>query len=100
MVRADINDFLGKSAIMLPTPHQKDSIHKDAEDSSSYPQSHVPQESLATLEVGQTRHRTSTWGTTIYHPTLIAEASPDSQEINGDSSSSTVTAGGTNFLSL
>ena len=29
VVRADINHYLGKSAIMLPTPQQKDEIHKD-----------------------------------------------------------------------
>lgn len=100
VVQADIDDYLGKSAIILPPPHQKDGIHKDAEDPSSYSQSQAPQESLETLEAGHTRHRTSTSGTTIYHPPLIAEASPDSQKLNSDSSSSTVTAGGTHCLFL
>ena len=101
VAQAVSHDYLGKSAIMLPTPRQKDEAHEDdAEDPSSCSQSQVPQESLGTLEAGQTRHRTSTSGTTIYHPPLIAEASPDSQKLNGDSSSSTVTAGGMQFLFL
>ena len=100
VVQADIDDYLGKSATMLPTPHQKDESHEDAEDASSYSQSQVPQESFGTLEAGQTRHRASTSGTTIYHPPLIAEASPDSQKLNSNSSSSTVTPGGTQFVFL
>ena len=100
VAHADIHDHLGNSAIMLPTPHQKDETHGNAEDPLSYSQSQVPQESFGNLEAGQTRHRASTSGTTIYHPPLIAEASPDSRKLNSDSSSSIITAGGRHFLSL
>ena len=100
VAQANSHDYLGESAIMLPTPQQKDEAHGNADGPSSYFQSQVPQESLGTLEAGQTRHRASTSGTTIYHPPLIAEASPDSRKLNSDSSSSTVTAGGRPFLLL
>ena len=100
MAQADIHNYSGSSAIMLPTPHQKDEVHENAEDASSYSHSQVPQESLRTLEAGQTRHRTSTSGTTIYHPPLIAQASPDSGKLDSDSSSSTVTTGGGHVLFL
>ncbi len=100
VAHAHSHDYLGKSAIMLPTPHQKDKAHGNAEDPSTYSQGQVPQESLGTLEAGQTRHRASTSGTTIYHPPLIAEASPDSRKLDGDSSSSTAMAGGSHFLFL
>ena len=100
VAQADSHDYLGESTIMLPTPQQKDEAHGNAEGPSSYFQSQVPQESLGALEAGQTRHRASTSGTTIYHPPLIAEASPDSRKLNSDSSSSTVTAGGRHFLFL
>ena len=100
VAQADSHDYLGESAIMFPIPEQKDEAHEDAEDPSSYFQSQVPQESLGTLKPGQTRYRASTSGTTIHHPPLIAEASPDSRKLNSDSSSSTVTAGGRPFLLL
>ncbi len=100
VAQADIHDYAGKLATMLPTPHQKDETHENAADPLSYSQSQVPQESLGTLEAGQTRHRASTSGTTIYHPPLIAEASPDSGKLDSDSSSSTITAGGGRFLFL
>ena len=92
LVQANIDDYLEKSPTMLPAPHQEDGIYEDAADPSSYSQIRVPQ------EAGHTRHRASTSGTTIYHPPLIAEASPDSQKLNSNSSSSTtVTPGGTQF---
>ena len=97
LVHADINDYQEQSATMLPIPHQDDGIHEDAEDPSSCSHSRVPQGSFETQEAGQTRHRASTSGTTFYHPPLIAEASPNSQKLNSNSSSSTVTPGGTQF---
>ena len=100
VAQADIHGYLGESAITLPTPHENKELHGNAEDPSSYSLTQVPQESLGNTEAGQTRHRASTSGTTIYHPPLIAEASPDSRKLDSDSSSSSVTAGGRPFLFL
>ena len=100
VARTDILSRFGESAITLPTPHENDEIHGDTEEPSLYSLSQEPQESLGTLEAGQTRHRASTSGTTIYHPPLIAQASPDTRKLDGDSSSSTLTAGGRPFLFL
>lgn len=40
----------------------------------------IPRRSPQPSESGQTRYRTSTSGTTVYNPPLIAEASPNSEE--------------------
>ena len=48
--------------------------------------------SLQSSESGQTRHRTSTSGTTVYNPPLIAEFSPNSQKLESDGSTSSGTS--------
>ena len=58
----------------------------------------VPRDSLQSLELGPTRNRTSTSGTTIYNPPLITEASPDSKELESDESTSSVTSSGAREL--
>ncbi len=50
--------------------------------------------SLQSSESGQTRNRTSTSGTTVYNPPLIAEFSPNSQKLERDGSTSSGTSSG------
>ena len=47
---------------------------------------------LPSLESGQTRNRTSTSGTTVYNPPLIAEASLNSKKLESDGSTSSYTS--------
>ena len=95
VTQADTHGYVGES---LPIPHQNNELHGNAEDPSSYSFTQGPQESLGTTEAGQTRHRASTSGTTIYYPPLVAEASPNPRKLDSDSSSSTVISGGRPFL--
>ena len=54
----------------------------------------VPRNSLQSLELGPTRNRTSTSGTTIYSPPLITQASPNSEKFESDESTSSRTLRG------
>ena len=55
----------------------------------------VPRDSLQSPESGPTRNRTSTSGTTIYNPPIITEASPNSEKLESDESTSSSTLSGT-----
>lgn len=64
------------------------------ESSAAYlpPTERVPCYSLPSSESGHTRDRTSTSGTTVYNPPLIAEASPNSKRLESDGSTSSGTS--------
>lgn len=53
---------------------------------------YVPRHSLQSSESDQTTNRTSTSGTTVYNPPLIAEASPNSKSLESDGSTSSGTS--------
>lgn len=53
--------------------------------------------SLQSSQSGQTRNRTSTSGTTVYHPRLIAEVSPNSKKLESDGSTSSGTSSGMRY---
>ncbi len=53
-----------------------------------------PRHLLRSPELGQIRNRTSTSGTTVYNPPLIAEASPNSKKLESDESTSSGTSCG------
>ena len=53
----------------------------------------VPYHCLQSLESDQTRNRTSTSGTTVYSPPVIAEASPNAKKLESDGSTSGTSSG-------
>ena len=77
----------------LPTTHSRKSrIREKTKDTSYFLLEHqVPQEPEETVDSAQTRNSTSTPGTTVFPPLLIAEAPLDAKKVDSNSSRSSGT---------